>query len=233
MAVALINLDQPLEASEQLDAAMKFGAAPLGNDAFTQGVTYRKLLDGQLTHLRVTCDSEGAEVRLDGKPLLKCKGEAKRLLLPGEHQIVATKTGYATESAPLVLVPGKEIVHVVRLRLVETKLVRRWSANRPWIVVGAGAGALALGGVLEVLSHRDYQRYDDQVNSLCASGCTAGTVDAGLKSRARVENISGVSLLVAGGATAVAGFIGLYLNLPRAIIERTPGGATATMSWTF
>lgn len=239
MAVALVNLDQPLEAYKSLEVAMKFGAAPLGAEAYAQGVTYKKLLDGQLTHLRVTCDSDGAEVTLDGKPLLKCKGEATQLLMPGEHQVVATKAGYATETAPLVLVPGKEHVHVVHLAPIATKLERRWPASRPWIVVGAGVGVAALGGMFEFLSHSDYQRFDDDVMKLCPSGCTSSMLDTGLKSRARAENIAGVSLLVAGGATAAAGLIGVYLNIPRAVVEHAPmvnptnGGAMATMEWKF
>src|SRR5439155_9990662 len=115
MAVALVNLDQPLEAYEDLEAAMKFGAAPLGNDAYAQGLTYKKLLDGQLTHLRVTCALDGAEVTLDGQPLLHGRGEATRLLLPGSHQVVAAKPGFLTETSALVLVPGKEVVHAVAL----------------------------------------------------------------------------------------------------------------------
>src|SRR5262249_45044475 len=70
MAVSLINLDQPLEAYENLTAALKFGAAPIGNEAFAQAQTYKKLLDGQLTHLKITCDVDGAEVTLDGQPIL-------------------------------------------------------------------------------------------------------------------------------------------------------------------
>jgi hypothetical protein len=239
MAVALVNLDRPLEAYKSLEVAMKFGAAPLGAEAYAQGVTYKKLLDGQLTHLRVTCDSEGAEVTLDGKPLLKCKGEASELLMPGEHQVVATKAGYATETAPLVLVPGKEHVHVVHLSPVATKLVRRWPASRPWIVVGSGAGVAALGGMFEYLSHRDYASFDADVMEHCPSGCTSSMVNTGTKSSARTENIVGVSLLVAGGATAVAGLVGVYLNIPRSVVEHAPmisptnGGATASVTFTF
>jgi len=240
MAVALINLDQPLEAYESLERAMKFGADPLGAEGFAQAVTYKKLLDGQLTHLRVTCDSDGAEVTLDGKPFLKCKGEAARMLVPGEHQVVASKQGYQTETAALVLVPGKEHVHVVHLAPVATKLVRRWSANRPWIVVGIGAGAALLGGVFELQSRSDYDAFDKYVMTACPAGCgPTMPVDMGQKSKAHIENIAGVSLLAAGGLTAVAGLVGVYLNIPRPVLEHAPvvmptgGGATATMEWKF
>jgi hypothetical protein len=240
MAVALINLEQPLEAAGHLEAAMKFGAAPLGNDAFAQAVTYKKLLEGQLTHLRVTCETDGADVTLDGKPLLHCKGEATAQLLPGPHQVVASKPGYETETAPLVLLPGKEIVHVVALHpiAVKTRMVRRWSARAPWLVVGAGAGVAAIGGLYEYLAFKDHDSYETALKTMCMVGCPA-SYDASEKSRARAENIVGVSLLVVGGAGVAAGLVGVYLNLPRAVVEHapaiapTPGGAVVSLRWSF
>jgi len=49
----------------------------------------------------------------------------------------------------------------------------------------------------------------------------------------------GVSLLVVGGAGVAAGLVGVYLNLPRAVVEHapaiapTPGGAVASLRWNF
>jgi len=240
MAVALINLEQPLEAAGHLEAAMKFGPTAIGNDAFAQGVTYRKLLEGQLTHLRVTCETEGAEVTLDGKPLLHCKGEAKQQLLPGQHQIVASKPGFETETTSLVLVPGEEVVHAVQLHpiSVKTHMVRRWSANTPWLLVGAGAGVAAIGGLYEYLAFKDHDSYETALKTTCMVGCPP-SYDASEKSRSRVENIVGVSLLAVGGAGIAAGLVGVYLNLPRAVVEHapavtpTPGGAVASLRWTF
>ncbi len=243
MAVALINLDQPLEAHEHLEKAMEFGAAPLGTEGYAQAVTYKKLLDGQLAHLRVRCGVDGANVTLDGKPLLRCTGEATRLLVPGDHHLVATKPGFQAESTALVLVPGKEHVHDVKLVVVGAKLVRRWRANRPWIVVGVGAGALLLGTVFELQSRSDYKSYDQLVLSRCPVGCPPGMgVSDSLDTKGRIENIVGISLLATGGVLVVAGVVGVYLNAPRPIGEHTPvitpvalrgggGGALATWSW--
>ncbi len=248
MAVSLVNLDQPLEAYESLTAALQYGDAPLGAEAYAQALTYKKLLDGQLTHLRVTCDIDGAIVTLDGQPLLSGKGDAARLLLPGAHQVVASKPGYLTETTPLVLVPGKEQVHAVKLQklVVRTRMVRRWDARTPWLFVGAGAGALVLGGVLEYQAHNDYRSFDDQVQLQCPLGCgpnmPAGMQQVAastqsLKTKARVENIAGVSLLAAGGAAVAVGLVGVYLNLPRSVVEHAPvvtptgNGALATWVW--
>jgi hypothetical protein len=239
MAVALINLDQPLEAHEHLEKAMKFGAAPLGAEGYAQAVTYKKLLDGQLAHLRVRCNIDGAAVTLDGKPLVRCPGESIQLLVPGDHHLVATKPGFQAEATALVLVPGKELVHDVSLSPVGAKLVRRWGANRPWIVVGIGAGAALLGAVFELQSRSDYRSYDQLVLSQCPLGCAPDMeVSDSQKTKARIENIAGVSLLATGGIIAVAGLVGVYLNTPRPISEHvTPvalrGGAGAMATWSW
>jgi hypothetical protein len=241
MAVSLVNLDQPLEAYEHLEQAMKYGAEPLGNDNWAQAKSYKKLLEGQLTHLRVKCESDGAEVTLDGKPLLHCTGEATKILMPGEHQVVASKTGYNTETKSLVLIPGKELVHVVQLHpiVVKTKLVRRWPARDPWIVLGGGAGVAALGGLFDWLAYRGYKSYDDTASHICP--CPPGKIDSSTKSIAHAENIAGVSLLAIGSTAVLAGILAVYLNQPRAIAEHAPvitptvgsGTAGAAVTWTW
>jgi len=249
MAVALINLDQPLEAYPNLEAAMKFGAAPLGADAYAQALTYKKLLDGQLTHLRVTSDVDGADVTLDGRPILHGRGEASRLLAPGPHQVVASKPTFVTETSTLVLVPGREIVHAVKLEklIVKTHQVRRWRARTPWLVVGAGVGALAIGGILEVLAHGEYTTYDQLLASQCPVGCSPTRppgmqqVD-GATTTGRIENVAGVTLVGLGGAAAIAGLVGVFLNQPHTELDRIPaiavapgtaGGMTATATWAW
>jgi len=82
-AVALIHLDQPLNAYENLEPALRYGEAPLGPETYQQALTYRKLLLGQLAELKVTCAEQRAEVMLDGQSLFVGPGEAARRLLPG------------------------------------------------------------------------------------------------------------------------------------------------------
>lgn len=240
MAVCLVNLDQPLEAYEHLIAALKYNDAPIGADAYAQGLTYKKLLLGQLANLKVTSDIDGAEVTLDGKPLLKGKGEAAQMLVPGAHQVVASKAGFVTETASLVLLPGKDTVHAVHLLpiVIRTHMVRRWNARTPWIIAGVGAGTAALGGLFEYLAFKDHRAYDSTLMMLCQAGCPE-SVGASEKSAARTENIAGVSLLVVGGAGLAIGLVGVYLNVPRAVVEHAPvvtptlGGAMTTIGWSF
>src|SRR5262249_56934914 len=58
MAVALIELDQPLAAYEEIERALRFGEAafePGFHEDYEQALTYRKLLPGQLAPLPVAC----------------------------------------------------------------------------------------------------------------------------------------------------------------------------------
>src|SRR5262249_25641806 len=65
-AVALINLDQPLAANENLELALRYGALPFSQENYQQALTYRKLLHGQLATLKVSCSEPGAELSMDG-----------------------------------------------------------------------------------------------------------------------------------------------------------------------
>jgi len=253
MVVCLVNMDQPLEASEHLERALAFGDQPLGADVYSQGLTYKKLLDGQLARLKVACKDDDAQVKLDGVQLLSCPGEARKLLVPGPHQLVATKPGFQTADAALVLLPGKELVHTIRLELIEvrTKLVRRWKVSTPWIVAGAGLGTSALGVVATYLARQEYATYDQLVAAQCPDGCGPNmppgmqTVDpstASHKTRGKILNVGGVGLVGVGGATAITGLILVYLNQPRSVPETappivtpsvTPTAVGATVTWSF
>jgi hypothetical protein len=128
MAMCLMNLDQPVEASEQLERGMRYGAAALGVDAYAQGTTYRKLLDAQLVRLKVACTEAGAKVSIDGKLLFTGPGTIDQVMLPGEHQVVATKDGFHTTAETFVLVAGKPTTYEIR-PLAEPRLAAAQPCN--------------------------------------------------------------------------------------------------------
>jgi len=145
-------------------------------------------------------------------------------------------------------VPGKEQVHAVHLVKLELKAhtERRWKARTPWIVVGSGAAALAIGGTLELLAHGEYQTYNQLLQAQCPVGCGPSLppgmqkVDASTtshKTTGRIENVAGVTLMSVGGAVAIAGLVGVYLNQPHSVLEHAPlitptaNGAMATWQW--
>jgi alanyl-tRNA synthetase len=69
MALALLNLDQPVETYEHFVSALKYGQEPLDSDKFDQANRYKSLLEKQLAGVDIRCNMEGATVKLDGKVL--------------------------------------------------------------------------------------------------------------------------------------------------------------------
>lgn len=109
MAVSFINLDLPLEARESHERALVYGPAPFETaDLYQQALTYRKLLDGRLAVLVISCHEPGARVSLDGKEVLRAPAETQHVVLPGEHQIVASKNGFLTTTRQVMLTGGNE-----------------------------------------------------------------------------------------------------------------------------
>lgn len=107
MAVCLINLDQLVEARTHLERGMVYGEAPLGPEVYTQGVTYRALLDAQLVRLTIDGPESTSDVALDGKHVFRGPGVVDTFALPGEHMVVATKPGFLPASQRITLVRGR------------------------------------------------------------------------------------------------------------------------------
>ncbi len=228
MAVALINLGQLVEARDSLERALAYGAAPLGDDVHVQALTYRKLLDGQLARLALRCAEPGAAVTLDGKLVLTGPGEASAYLLPGDHQLVATKPGFLTTSRTLTLTGGAAadaVIELVRFEPAPT-LERRMPRWKPYSVVAGGAVVAGLGGLLYAWAAHDYGTYDDRVRSACPRGCNTAQVAALPDLRAiedsadRKQTVAAV-LLVGGVATLAVGAVTVYRNQPRAVRLRS------------
>jgi hypothetical protein len=249
MAVCLINLDQPVEAMENLERSLVFGDGPLGSDSYAQGLTYRKLLDAQLGHLKIGCGEPGTQITLDGKYRFTAPGALDEIVLPGEHQVVATRAGFMTVTRTLVLVAGKRTrydVPPLEVR-VAAQLVRRWPEWAPWLVLVVGAAAIAGGAQSYGAARADFASYDEALTWHCPTGCLSATVAQfpdlrELRSRGDTEQVAAAWLFAAGGAAIVAGTIGLLFNEPRvsvasshgqAAVVPLPGGAAISMAWGF
>ena len=244
IAVCLINLEQPLEAFDNLERALKYGAAPLGEDVRGQALTYRKLLLSQLAHVKLSCKEPGASVALDGKQLFIAPGSAELDVLPGEHLVVAIKPGFQTASEKIDLRPGKELSLDVRLVGFRSATVttRRWAQWKPWVVLGAGAVVAGGGAVMFGFAQSNMSDYDSTVVSECP--CTAAQsreLDLqGYLNRARAQEVVAYSLFAVGGSVLAVGIVGVILNLPRtqlmldsANVNATPHGGSATVGWRF
>ncbi|HTL38883.1 MAG TPA: hypothetical protein VL326_37385 [Kofleriaceae bacterium] len=227
MAVCLINLDQLLEAKQHLEKSLAFDAPGIGADAYAQALTYRKLLDGQLAFIKVSCRDPGADVRLDGRTIFIGPGTSDQVVLPGEHQIVATKPGLLTVSKTLVLVAGRHTTHDIRLVEVTsvTRQERRWPAWKPWAVLGGGVALAVLGGLAQYAS----------ASPRDASTDTMGDWESSRQAIA-------ITLWGVGGAAAIAGVVGVILNIPRTTVSTLPvtpavtpsdGGAVVSLGWSL
>lgn len=114
MAICLINLDQIVEARDNLERSLAHGVAALGADAHAQALTQRMLLDGKLARLTLDCPEPDEEVMIDGKLVFKGPGTVEQFLLPGEHQVVATKPGFLPASRKIVLAARGSAVLEIR-----------------------------------------------------------------------------------------------------------------------
>jgi hypothetical protein len=251
MAVCLINLDQLVEARDNLERSLAYGAAALDGDNYSQGLGYRKLLDAQLAHIKITCQEPGAEVRLDGKLLFTGPGTAEQFVMAGEHQVVAIKQGFVPVSKTLFLAAGKRSTHDVSSLEVKatTRVERRWSRWKPWAVLAGGAVLGGVGALSYLAAQRDYEAYNRGIASRCGgvNGCDRDTL-AGftdlhrIEDRADREQIAAFTLFAVGGGAAVAGAVGALINQPRIQVEasrRLPAvtasstGATVSIHWRF
>jgi hypothetical protein len=243
MVVCRVNLDQPREAFDDLELALKYGEPALGKEVYAQALTYKKMLLGTLAKLEVTShEPEGARVTLDGKELFFAPGETTQLVPPGDHQIVATKPGFITQSITLTLVPGKVTVRDVKLLDLKsaTRYVRRWPIWKPWAVVGAGAAVALVGTAFQLQSTTNFNRYTEEFGTACANGCGGANLPPvppsliSIRNTAHAENVAAITMFTLGGAVIAAGGVGVFLNQPRAVIPQDlqiapsvgPGGAS-------
>lgn len=220
-AVSLINLEKPLAAYEQIEAALAYGEAPLGAENRRQAELYRKLLAGQLAELEVHAQEPGAEVLLDGKRLFIAPGSARTRLLPGAHQLVARKPGFSTETRAIDLAAGRlsrADLSLSRPKAPKLRSVRRWATWQPWTVLGSGA-LIGLAGVPVFLQARkDFETYDDEIARVCPAGCSKDELPqtvADARKRARSENTIAVGMFATGGALVATGVVLVILNQPR------------------
>lgn len=215
-AVCAINLDRPVEAYQDLQQALKYGAEPIGDEHFKQGKTYQMLLADKIADVEVRVGVPNASVHLDGAPLEVGKPLTVRV---GTHHIVATRDGYQPAEVERNVAPGKvnviEIVLQPLPRATTHRLVRRWPKQVPWEVVAGGAVVALVGAPMWAWSSNRFAAYDRTITS-CAGGGTycadPGALHAAADERHRgtIDRDVGAAAFIAGGAVIAAG-LGLVL----------------------
>ena len=217
MVRCLIQLDRIVEASENLERALKYGAAPLEDTVYNEALAYQKLLANQVGTLVVDCTQPGVEVTLDGKSLLTCPGNETRRLTPGPHQVVGKKHGMLTRTAEIVVLGGKQEKLTLSLEPLTArgKLTHRWSTWVPWTVLGGGVVALGSGILVQRLATSDRDDYYATLEQ-CEEPCPEGFAQD-RKDRAILENRIAIGVIGIGAAAIITGGVLLYLNRGRVV----------------
>jgi hypothetical protein len=223
MVRALIALDRPLDAYDNLQKALAYGKDPLEEQVYAEALNYQILLEGQIATLSVECKQDGVQISVDGEAYLACPGAKSVRTLPGSHAVVGKKDGYMTSTQDVTLLPGKVEPVVVQLESIQqaTRTRTRWSTWKPWAVAGAGAVLGGLGVLVDVQASNDMNTFESQVAANCGeTGCGGDgepPVPPG-ESRALLENRIAIGIMVAGGAAVAAGVTMVILNRPQTYI---------------
>ncbi len=206
LALALLNLDQPVEVFNQLEEAMKYGSAPLDADKFEHATRYKALIEKQVARVEVSCKLAGAAVTMDGRPLFTGPGRWAGLVREGQHTVVATRPGYvATQKSPTLL-GGQKTALELNLFTAEdlTQYRRRWSAWKPWVLVAGGIALAGVGGILQWQAAERFKSFDAGIvacGGCVPSGDLAATRNDGsvLQAMAFVGYGLGAAAIAAGG----------------------------------
>ena len=225
----LIQLGQPVEAYDNLQLALKFGAAPLEEAVYNEALAYEKLLANQVAKLSIHCEQPGVKLTLDGQPLPRCPSSVTRRVKPGTHQAVGANEGFLTQIVDVEIVGGtqkKVGIHLETLA-ASARIEHRWSAWVPWVVIGGGLALAGLGGAVDLSAASDRASFDRVVQQDCRMvKCSDADLDAahvlGLDKTARTKSAIAIGFFATGGAAVVTGAVLLYMNRGRTVYRETP-----------
>ncbi|WP_244237708.1 PEGA domain-containing protein, partial [Corallococcus llansteffanensis] len=245
LALALMNLDQPLEVHEHLVAALRFGAEPLETEKFEYARNYKTLVEKQLARVDIACDVAGATVTMDGRPLFVAPGRYEGLVRPGEHRVIASLDGFVPSDQSRTLLPGETTKLDLKLFTSEDliRYKRRWSAAMPWLVMGAGVAVAGGSGYLHLQSRDRFRAFESGIAE--CGGCVPPTQVADQRSQGNLMQRGAFAGYAVGGAALITGAVLAVLNQPQpyridsgqeeaATVDVTPllgggsGGALAT-----
>jgi hypothetical protein len=225
LSLALMNLDQPVEAFESMQAATTFGDGPIDKDKFEHAKEYMLLLSKQIATITVACDKPGAKVSLDGKEVFIAPGKHTQRVRIGRHTLVAEKTGYQARVNAPNIGPGETFSVELKLFTADelTRYKRRWETTwMPYAVLGAGVGFGLIGVALELSADASYNDYDKQVIACSTNnmGCENSQELKDLRSSGDTKKTLGFVSYGIAGATVAGGIVLVILNRPKSYLLR-------------
>jgi hypothetical protein len=215
LALAMVNLDQPIEMHSALQKAIAYGPAPLEEDKFQRAKEYIKLVEAQLAQVDIACDSTGAEVLLDGQVLFTAPGAHKGLVRIGEHTVVARKQGYVATTLTQKLGSGETMRLNLKLFTDDelTRYKRPMSPVIPWATIGGGVALLALGGFFHLQAKKGFDDFDDAIAE--CGGCVPSPAVSDLRSSAESKQTLAFVFYAVGALAVAGGGVLLYMSRPR------------------
>lgn len=220
LALALLQLDQPIETHRRLEAALKYGPAPLDSDKFEQAQRYKALVDKQVARVVLRCDVDGAVVKLNGTQVFVGPGSHQAMVRAGPITVVAAKEGFLTNEQSPTLLGGETRTIDLSLTAAEQAVEYRrlFPAWIPFAVLGVGA-AIAAGGVgLHLSARNQFAAYDRGIQG-CVDSLTGGCVPpldlAAMKTQGQGQQAGAMVLYGVGGAAIATGAVLLYINRPQ------------------
>jgi hypothetical protein len=220
LALVLEDVGHYLHAYQYLDSVLRWGSA-LGPERLREVRDRMRMLEIQhLARIETDREEPAAEITLDGKPWPLHAGRRSKVVLPGEHYLAASKSGYFPVTRPVYVNAGQRArvpLPMDKDRLIEK---RRWTAWKPWAVMGAGITVAALGAGLEwrAVVHRDAAatKLADCDDRECAPKPSA------LYERAEVKQGFAIAAITTGGGVVAVGLVLAWLNQPRAHRTEAP-----------
>jgi tetratricopeptide (TPR) repeat protein len=228
LALALLNMDQPVEVYQNLESAIKYGADPLDPEKLEHAKSYLRLIEKQVATVDIRCDVDGAQVTFDGAALFRAPGRYQGLVRAGTHTVTASKPGFTTTSLTEDLTSDKRTALQLKL-YTSGELIgyrRRYPLWRPVAVAGFGGALLLAGVAMSLQAQKYFNAYDDSVGARCLNpptdpgrpGCGTSNPDypalSDLKRRGNLYRTLATTSLVAGGSIAAAGLVLLLLDRP-------------------
>lgn len=224
LALALVNLDQPIALYQALEKAMQYGPAPIDDDKFEKAQQLKKLTEKQLANVEYTVDVKGAVLVFDGKEVFTGPGTWKQLVPAGEHAVLARADGYVTTQFQAKIVGGETDTKSIEL-FTESQLLREKRLMPTWIPYTVGALGVAVGAggfFLHQAAKDEFTTYDKGVKDCAATdptgGCTmppAGLFDQ--KKSAENKQTIAIGAYAFGGVAVATGITLFVLNRPHLV----------------
>jgi hypothetical protein len=224
LALALINMAQPIEVHEQLNKALQYGPAPIDQEKYDRAQYYLRLVEGQLADVEVSCNQAGAKISVDNNEVFTAPGKYTAKVRAGKHTFHGDKQGYnARVETPYVGAGEKFRIELKVYTDPElTRHKRRWATKTwlPYAVIGTGVVVGAVGGLFHMSAQTSYDSYNARVAECPRTDPCSNTQPELVKLRDSGDSKTTLGYVGYGiaGAAVVTGVTLMYIN--RAVAYR-------------